>query len=114
VVDTQIVADEVVLEVAVPFARTVTGVGGYIGKEGSTPMLQFGGVQVAIIAAPPPDAVAVAGKLILLPVPQLVPPTPTDPGAEEHQFKKLPLMTLFRVSVTVATMFVLVLMATET
>src|SRR5450755_1095340 len=68
------------------------------------PMLQLGGVQVAMIEAPPPAVCAVAVMPTLVPVAQFVPPTPIESGLDEHQVKKLPLMGTPRVSVTVAVM----------
>src|ERR1700690_2311054 len=70
-------------------------------------MLQFGGVQAAIIDAPPPDEEAVAEKEVALPRLQFAALVLTEPGSEEHQVRKLPLMTFPRVSVTVAVIAVL-------
>ena len=68
----------------------------------------------AIIAAPPPAEEVVAVKVVALPSPQFELPAPTEPGLEEHQVKKLPVITLFCVSVTVAVMFTLLDRATLT
>ena len=77
-------------------------------------ILQLGGVQVAMMAAPPPEEEAVAGKLLLVPKAQLVLLVLTEPGDEEHQLRKLPLITLPRVSVTVALIFEVEPLAIET
>jgi hypothetical protein len=55
--------------------------------------LQFGGVQAAIIDAPPPDEEAVAEKEVALPRLQFAVLVLTEAGSEEHQVRKLPLMT---------------------
>lgn len=53
-------------------------------------ILQFGGVQLAVIAAPPPLEDDVAANLVSVPSVQFVLPVLIDPGEEEHQVKKLP------------------------
>ncbi len=84
-----------------------------MGKEGNTLMLQFGGVQAAIIAAPPPAEEDVAEDVVL-PRLQFALPVLTEPGLEEHQVRKLPLITLLSVSVTVAVMLALLPRVTDT
>ena len=76
--------------------------------------MQFGGVQAAMIAAPPPEEEAVAAEDVALPRLQFALLVLTEPGSEEHQVRKLPLMTFPRVSRTVAVMLVLLPRATET
>jgi hypothetical protein len=67
-------------------------------------MLQAGGVQEAMTEAPPPAVSAVAGKLVVVPVAQFEPPTETEEGLLEHQVRKVPVIELWLVSITVAVM----------
>ena len=82
--------------------------------DGNTLTLQLGGVQVAIIAAPPPEEVAVAVKLVFVPVAQFADPAFTEAKSEEHQVKNVPEISFPRVSVIVAVMEVLLPRAGKT